>query len=157
VLLQWETTTAGLHTHSQCMPFVIFFLPSHPPHRKYPDEPSNQWHTSATHQKGPLTRHMTPPFLAAESLQMSFSSQKPLLLSCRWLCDKTLCEFTGTLEELKVHCKTSHFSGPQNAQFQCRWEACAYYKRSCPTVHVMRRDCMWRHTREVHLGMKRST
>ncbi|KAG2756840.1 hypothetical protein P692DRAFT_20713293 [Suillus brevipes Sb2] len=126
---------------------------------------------------------MTPPLLAAESLQYSFSSQtshdrtercrppianhpysvprrsqpSPLRLSCRWLCDNVLCEFTGTLEELKAHCKTSHFSGRQNAQSQCCWEACAYHKRGRPTEHDMRRDCMWRHTREVHLRMKRGT
>jgi hypothetical protein len=53
--------------------FYLFFLPSHPPHmyRKYPDELSNQWQTSAIPQTGPLTTpvpSMTPPLLAAESL-----------------------------------------------------------------------------------------
>jgi hypothetical protein len=178
-----------------------FFLPSHPPHRQYPDvcpemhifdsllydEPSDQQQNFAIFQTGPLTSSvppMTPPLWAAESLQTSPSSQKshdqticypsdhlpianhpysiqlrshlsPLLLSCRWLYDDALCEFMGTLEELKAHCKISHFYGLQTAQVQCRWEACAYRKRGRPTVYVMRRDCMWRHTCEVHLGMKR--
>lgn len=177
------------HTFTMYALWYHFFLPSYPPHRKYPDGPSNQWQNSVIPQTGPLTRPvppMTPPFLAAESLQISFSSQKshdrtiryhsghppianhpysiprrshrsPLRLSCRWLCDDILCEFTGTLKELKAHCKTIHFSGPQNAQLQCRWEACDYHKRGHPTVHVMRRDCMWRHTCEVHLGMRRGT
>ncbi|KAG0702790.1 hypothetical protein DFH29DRAFT_1068926 [Suillus ampliporus] len=83
----------------------------------------------------------------------------PFLPSCRWLRDHdgTLCGFTGTMEAFKAHCKTTHFAGPQNAQIECRWEACNYHKRDDPTVHVMRRGCMWRHTCEVHLGMKRGT
>ncbi|KAG1887137.1 hypothetical protein F4604DRAFT_1720395 [Suillus subluteus] len=79
----------------------------------------------------------------------------PLLLSCRWLYDNAPCIFTGTLDELKAHCRTSHFAGPPDGQIECRWEACTYHRRDDRTVHVMRRDCMWRHTCEIHLGMKR--
>lgn len=86
------------------------------------------------------------------------SHSSPLPFSCRWLCDDdTPCEFTGILDELKAHCKTSHFAGPPDGQIECRWEACTYHKRDDRTVRVMRRDCMWRHTCEVHLGMRRAT
>lgn len=151
------------------------------------NEPSHQWQNSAIPQPGlpnGLLPPTNPPPLAAEALQLTFSSQArashsgttcypsyhppiasqplrshpfPLLRSCRWLCDDAPCKFTGTLDELKAHCKRSHFAGPPDAQIECRWEACTYHKRDDPTVHVMRRDCMWRHTSEVHLGMKRGT
>ncbi|KAG1726259.1 uncharacterized protein EDB91DRAFT_1166434 [Suillus paluster] len=98
-----------------------------------------------------------PPINQPYPITLHSHPSSPLLLSCRWLQDDTLCVFTGTLEALKAHCKTSHFAGPPNAQIECRWEACGYHKRDCPTVHAMRRDCMWRHTSEVHLGMKRGT
>ncbi|KAG1726260.1 uncharacterized protein EDB91DRAFT_1254402 [Suillus paluster] len=96
-----------------------------------------------------------PPTSHPHSIPFQSHPSSPLLLSCRWLRDDVPCEFAGTLEELKVHCKTAHFSGPPNAQIECRWEACEYHKRDDPAVRVMRRGCMWRHTREVHLGMKR--
>ncbi|KAG1878819.1 hypothetical protein F4604DRAFT_1754273 [Suillus subluteus] len=146
------------------------------------NESSHQWQNSAIPQPGlpnGILPPMKPPPLTAEALQLRFSSQaratdhppianqpyltplhspsSPLLHSCRWLCDDASCEFTGTLDELKAHCKRSHFAGPPDAQIECRWEACTYHKRDDPTVHVMRRDCMWRHTYEVHLGMKRGT
>ncbi|KAJ8595552.1 hypothetical protein M405DRAFT_338710 [Rhizopogon salebrosus TDB-379] len=79
------------------------------------------------------------------------------LISCRWLIDDIPCGFAGPLGALSAHCKSSHFSGPKNAQIECRWEGCDYRKRDDPTVHVMRRDCIWRHTYEIHLGMKRGT
>jgi hypothetical protein len=79
------------------------------------------------------------------------------LISCRWLIDDIPCGFAGPLGTLSAHCKSSHFSGPKNAQIECRWEGCDYRKRDDPTVHVMRRDCIWRHTYEIHLGMKRGT
>ncbi|KAG1821557.1 uncharacterized protein BJ212DRAFT_904463 [Suillus subaureus] len=85
------------------------------------------------------------------------SHSSPLLFSCRWLYDDALCKFLGTLDELKAHCRTNHFSGPPDAQIECLWEACTYHKRGDHTVHVMRRDCIWRHTCEVHLGVKRGT
>jgi len=90
---------------------------------------------------------------ARSSLDSSF----PPLLSCLWLLDGIPCGFTGPLEALKLHCKSSHFFGPQDAQIKCHWEGCDYHKRDDPAVNVMRRDCMWRHTSEVHLGMKRGT
>lgn len=81
------------------------------------------------------------------------------LLSCRWLNDDavTHCGFTGTLKALESHCKTIHFTGTRIAQIECHWEGCDYYKRNDPTVRVMRRDCMWRHTCEVHLRLKRGS
>ncbi|KAG0702778.1 hypothetical protein DFH29DRAFT_919680 [Suillus ampliporus] len=91
------------------------------------------------------------------SIPLHSHPSSPLLLSCRWLRGDTPCGFTGTLKVLKAHCRTSHFSGSQNTQIECRWEACDYHKRDDPTVHAMRRDCIWRHTSEVHLGMKRGT
>ncbi|KAJ8595618.1 hypothetical protein M405DRAFT_330931 [Rhizopogon salebrosus TDB-379] len=81
----------------------------------------------------------------------------PLLISCGWLLNGIPCGFAGPLEALSTHCKSSHFSGPKNAQIECRWEGCDYRKRNDPTVYVMRRDCIWRHTYEIHLGMKRGT
>ncbi|KAG1737077.1 uncharacterized protein EDB91DRAFT_488481 [Suillus paluster] len=140
---------------------------------------------SAISQPGPPSEPLPPmiPLPATpESLQTRFASQphashggptcsnqpptrqpdsdqpsSPLLISCRWQRDVGTCGFTGTLQMLRAHCQTRHFIGPQNAQIACRWETCNYHKRSDPTVRVMRRDCMWRHTCEVHLGMKRST
>ncbi|KAG1818158.1 uncharacterized protein BJ212DRAFT_127178 [Suillus subaureus] len=80
------------------------------------------------------------------------------LLSCRWINDDavTQCEFVGTLEELKSHCKAIHFTGPKIAQ-KCQWEGCDYYNRNDPTVRVMRRDSAWRHTYEKHLRLKRGS
>lgn len=81
------------------------------------------------------------------------------LLSCQWLNDDTVthCGFTGTLKALESHCKTIHFTGTRIAQIECHWKGCDYYKRNDPTVRVMRRDCMWRHTCEVHLRLKRGS
>ncbi|KAG1734518.1 hypothetical protein EDB19DRAFT_1727489 [Suillus lakei] len=81
------------------------------------------------------------------------------LPSCQWLNDDTVtpCGFIGTLDALKVHCTTSHFTGPRMVQIECQWEGCSYYKRDEPAVRVMRRDCIWRHICEVHLMLKRST
>ncbi|KAG1750251.1 hypothetical protein EDB19DRAFT_1679347 [Suillus lakei] len=142
----------------------------------YDELPLHQWQNSTVPPPGSLSGPLSP--MAAETSQIRFSSQphanqppthqlhflplhshpsSPLLLSCRWLCGDTICRFTGTVEKLRAHCKTSHFAGAPNAQIQCRWDACNYRKREDPTVHVMRRDCMWRHTCEVHLGMKRGS
>lgn len=82
------------------------------------------------------------------------------LLYCRWLNDDavTHCGFTGTLEALKLHCRTIHFfTGPKIAQIECHWEGCDYYKHNDPTVRVMRRDCIWRHISEIHLRLKRGS
>ncbi|KAG1832885.1 hypothetical protein DFJ58DRAFT_918135 [Suillus subalutaceus] len=67
------------------------------------------------------------------------------------------CEFIGTLEELKTHCKAIHFTGPTVVKIECRWEGCDYYKRNDPTVRVMRRDTIWRHIYETHLRLKRGS
>ncbi|KAG2039004.1 hypothetical protein BDR03DRAFT_953362 [Suillus americanus] len=81
------------------------------------------------------------------------------LLHCKWLQEDTLqiCGFQGTLEALKAHCKAHFSTGPPHARIECRWDRCDYKKRSNSKVRSMRRDCMWRHTSEVHLGMKRVT
>ncbi|KAG1734513.1 hypothetical protein EDB19DRAFT_1155066 [Suillus lakei] len=78
-------------------------------------------------------------------------------LHCRWLSDGIPCTFTGTLEELRVHCRASHFAGPKDAPIACQWEDCEYHRRGDRAVRVMRRDCVWRHTCEIHLFLKRGT
>ncbi|OAX31512.1 hypothetical protein K503DRAFT_78321 [Rhizopogon vinicolor AM-OR11-026] len=87
-----------------------------------------------------------------EPARNSLVSSSPGLLSCLWLLDGTSCGFTGSLQALRAHCESAHFFGPQSAQIECHWQGCDYHKRDDPTVHVMRRDCMWHHTREIHLG-----
>ncbi|KAG1788661.1 uncharacterized protein HD556DRAFT_848616 [Suillus plorans] len=78
------------------------------------------------------------------------------LVSCQWTNDAAIhCEFIGTLEALKSHCKIVHLFGPSITQIECHWEGCDYHSRDDPTVRVMRRDCIWRHIREVHLRLKR--
>ncbi|KAG1726269.1 uncharacterized protein EDB91DRAFT_1166498 [Suillus paluster] len=159
---------------NQDMPFVVYPEISTSRFSPY-NELSQQSHNSAIPQPGfpsELPQPMISLPLTAESSQIKpalhISDQphsiplhsppsSPSLLSCRWLRDDTPCGFTGTLEALKVHCKISHFAGPPNAQIECRWEACYYHKRGDPTVRGIRRDCMWRHTSEVHLGMRRRT
>jgi len=79
------------------------------------------------------------------------------LISCLWLLNGAPCGFTGSLDRLKTHCASSHFAGRRDMQFKCQWEGCHYHKRDDPTVNVMRRDSMWRHVLEVHLGVKRGT
>lgn len=136
-----------------------------------------QWQIHTVPQSGPLSLPVTPtipPPLAAESPQFIYPPNQPPVyqpysfplhshpsssLSCRWLNDDavTHCGFTGTLEALKSHCKIIHFTGPKSVRIECHWEGCDYYKRSDPTVRVMLRDSIWRHTREVHLRLKRGS
>ncbi|KAG2060771.1 hypothetical protein BDR06DRAFT_384001 [Suillus hirtellus] len=147
------------------------------------DEPSYQWQGFAIPPSSGLLSPTIPPHLAAES---RFSSQprgenihgpsehsptnhsyflpphrhsSSPLLPCKWLHDdgSQICGFWGTLEALKAHCKTHLNAGPSYAQIECRWDHCDYKKRSNSAVRCMRRDCMWRHMCEVHLGMKRIT
>ncbi|KAG0706349.1 hypothetical protein DFH29DRAFT_901947 [Suillus ampliporus] len=93
-----------------------------------------------------------PPMSQPDSDQLHSHPPSPLLLSCRWRRDDGICGFTGTLRTLRAHCQTSHFIGPNIAQIACRWETCDYHKRGDLTVHVMRRNCMWLHTYEIHWG-----
>ncbi|KAG2048039.1 hypothetical protein BDR06DRAFT_999895 [Suillus hirtellus] len=80
----------------------------------------------------------------------------PLLLYCGWVCEGVLCTFaTENLQDFRAHCGASHFAGPKEAPIACEWQNCHYTKRGDPTVHVMRRDSIWRHTCEKHLFMKR--
>ncbi|KAG2158686.1 uncharacterized protein EDB93DRAFT_561669 [Suillus bovinus] len=124
----------------------------------------------ATPPLGPdLIPLMAPSPSAAESSQVVFATQSTnqlisiplqshfplLLLRCRWVCQNIPCMFTGTLEELKAHCRAGHFAGPKDVPIACQWENCTYYKRGDRTVHVMRRDSIWRHTSEKHLFLKR--
>ncbi|KAG2158523.1 uncharacterized protein EDB93DRAFT_551955 [Suillus bovinus] len=77
-------------------------------------------------------------------------------LSCGWLVGENVtCVFEGPLHALKIHVRRSHLSGTQNAPNVCRWQGCTYRKRDNTAIQTMRRDCMWRHVKETHLGMKR--
>ncbi|KAG1774601.1 hypothetical protein EV702DRAFT_1200181 [Suillus placidus] len=151
---QWQT-----HANPQPGPLRLPFMPMIPPpsavessrfmfvmqpqasHGEQIGYPSNQ---PPINQPYPFPLHSHP--------------SSPLL-SCRWLNDDvvTPCGFTGTLEALKLHCKTIHFTGSKIAQIECHWEGCDYYKHGDPTVRVMRRDCIWRHTCEIHLRLKRGS
>ncbi|KAG2756831.1 hypothetical protein P692DRAFT_20825286 [Suillus brevipes Sb2] len=84
----------------------------------------------------------------------------PILYTCGWrLPDDTLrvCGFRGALGALKAHHKTHFNAGPSNQQVECQWNGCDYKRRSDSTVSSMRRDCIWRHILEVHLGKQRAT
>ncbi|KAG2073234.1 hypothetical protein BDR04DRAFT_1095094 [Suillus decipiens] len=154
---QWQT-----HAVSQLGAISFPFIPMiHPP-------------LTAEESSQPTIKFITQP-RASRGEQMGYPSNQPSinqprhnssllhshpsthLLSCRWLNGDavTHCEFTGTLGALRLHCKTIHFTGSNDAQIECRWEGCEYYKRDDPTVRVMRRGCLWRHILEVHLRMKR--
>ncbi|KAG2076557.1 hypothetical protein BDR04DRAFT_1089710 [Suillus decipiens] len=123
------------------------------------DEPVYQRQNSAIPHPVPLIS--TQPHASYgqpasdQSYSIPFHICPPPPFLCRWLHDDIVCGFTGTLGELRAHYRKSHFAGLPNALVECRWEACEYHKRDDPTIHVMRRECMWRHIREVHLGMKR--
>lgn len=80
-------------------------------------------------------------------------------LTCKWLHSETLqiCGFLGSLDALKAHHRTHLHDGPPNEQIECQWDRCSYTRRSNCRVRSMRRDTIWRHTCEVHLGMKRAT
>ncbi|KAG2347881.1 hypothetical protein BDR05DRAFT_590491 [Suillus weaverae] len=147
------------------------------------NEASYQWQNFDIPPSSGTLSPIIPPHLAAGSYRFSsqphggniyhFSEHPPAnhpyfspphshppLLRCEWLHvvhEDTLqvCGFQGTLEALKGHCKTHFNAGPPRAQIECRWDHCDYKKRTNLTVRSMRRDCMWRHMCEVHLGMKR--
>ncbi|KAG2362442.1 hypothetical protein BDR07DRAFT_1031161 [Suillus spraguei] len=109
--------------------------PSQPIHRNPPSPPSSGRHRRTQTQK-------TYPL--------------PSKIRCYWLDeDNTPCPFKGSFDDLKKHFKNSHLSGAQNSLGRCRWQDCQYQKRADPTVHDMRRDCVWRHVREKHLKIKR--
>ncbi|KAG1762384.1 hypothetical protein EDD22DRAFT_579603 [Suillus occidentalis] len=116
------------------------------PHASHGEQIS---HPSSSNQPPVHQPYLFPPH----------SHPSPSIWSCLWLDDGavTPCGFAGTLKALKSHCKNIHFTGPKIAQIKCHWEGCDYCKRGDPAVHVMRRDCMWRHTREVHLRLKRGS
>ncbi|OAX34923.1 hypothetical protein K503DRAFT_409839 [Rhizopogon vinicolor AM-OR11-026] len=69
---------------------------------------------------------------------------------CRWLG----CVFEGSIDALKTHLINSHLNGPQDAQIECLWDGCDYFRRGKPGVRTMRRDSAWRHVLEIHLGVK---
>lgn len=105
----------------------------------------------------------TPPFISpspsAGPTPVPLQSDiffSPLLLYCGWVCEDIPCTFaTGNLQDFRAHCGTSHFAGPKEVPIACEWQNCNYTKRGDPTVRVMRRDSIWRHTCEKHLFMKR--
>ncbi|KAG2752960.1 hypothetical protein P692DRAFT_20773031 [Suillus brevipes Sb2] len=82
---------------------------------------------------------------------------RPLLLHCEWICCGVSCSFSGTLKELRAHCRASHFAGPKDTLIACQWKDCRYHKRGDRAVNLMRRDTIWRHTCEKHLFLKRAT
>ncbi|OAX40301.1 hypothetical protein K503DRAFT_768701 [Rhizopogon vinicolor AM-OR11-026] len=135
-----------------------FRLPSHGSGHIYCpsfEPPTNQQYPT------PILSYINPPhhLRQLEQYRVPGGSQShsfsPPSFSCQWLLADTPCGFSGTLKELKAHCKKGHFFGPNNARIECRWHGCNYHKRDDCTMHDMRRDCMWRHIYEVHLGMKR--
>lgn len=76
--------------------------------------------------------------------------------SCCWLIgENTTCQFEGPLAEFKAHFRGSHLSGSQGAENVCCWRGCGYRKRNNAAVRSMRRDSVWRHVWETHLGWKR--
>jgi hypothetical protein len=79
------------------------------------------------------------------------------VFSCGWLVgENTTCGFEGPLDEFKRHFGRIHLRGAQDAPNECRWQYCTYRKRTDADIHVMRRDSVWRHVQETHLGMKRT-
>lgn len=82
---------------------------------------------------------------------------RPLLLHCEWICCGVSCSFSGTLKELRAHCRASHFAGPKDTLIACQWKDCRYHKRGDRAVNLMRRDTIWRHTCEKHLFLNRAT
>ncbi|KAG2032613.1 hypothetical protein BDR03DRAFT_745524 [Suillus americanus] len=77
--------------------------------------------------------------------------------SCGWLVrENTTCGFEGLLDAFKMHFRRSHLSGAQDAPNVCCWRGCKYRKRDNADICVMRRDNVWRHVWETHLGMKRN-
>ncbi|KAG1750250.1 hypothetical protein EDB19DRAFT_1679339 [Suillus lakei] len=131
-------------------------LPLIPPHMAVECSQSRFSTQPHVSQSGNISHPSDQPATSQpDSIPLHSHPSPPLL--CRWLGDGTVCKFTGTLKALKAHCKISHFAGSQNAQVECRWVACDYHKRDDHTVRVMRRDCMWRHICEVHLGKRRGT
>ncbi|KAG1762346.1 hypothetical protein EDD22DRAFT_582087 [Suillus occidentalis] len=76
--------------------------------------------------------------------------------SCGWLVrQNTTCGFEGPLDAFKEHFRGSHLSGSQDAENVCCWRGCGYRKRNNTTIRGMRRDSVWRHVSETHLGRKR--
>lgn len=131
----------------------------------YTTMPSHPWQVYVTPPSSGIFLHIEPLLLPAEyhfpsETQPARSRHSsPLPLSCRWIHDDThrICGFQGALDALKAHFKTHFNAGPPDEQIVCRWDRCSYKRRSNSSVRSMRRDCMWRHICEVHLGMKRAT
>ncbi|KAG2158685.1 uncharacterized protein EDB93DRAFT_561370 [Suillus bovinus] len=151
---QWQT-----HAVSQPGISSLPFTPAIPPPQAA--ESSQQlafvMPPYAIHGEQPSYRSNQPPINQPPPPSLHSHPSTPVL-SCRWLNDAAIhCGFTGSLKELRLHCKIVHFSGPNIAQIECHWEGCDYHKRDDPTVHVMRRDSIWRHTCEVHLRLKRGS
>lgn len=140
------TTISNTPSHQ----WQVFVTP--PPGGTFPLHSAAEYHLPSETQPPdhPPTRHPFPP---------PHSHPSSPLLSCRWIHDDTLriCGFQGALDALKAHQKTHFNAGPSHQQVVCQWDGCEYKRRSNSTVRSMRRDCMWRHTCEIHLGMRRAT
>lgn len=154
---QWQTRAVPQPGYPGSLPFTPMIPPP------FAAESSQfallmQAHTSRGEQIGYLLNQPPNHPSQPHSFLLHSHPSSPLV-SCRWLSDDTVtrCGFTGTLRELKLHCATIHFTGPKIARIECHWEDCDYYKCKDSTVRAMRRDSVWRHICEIHLGLKRGS
>ncbi|KAG1722331.1 uncharacterized protein EDB91DRAFT_214400 [Suillus paluster] len=113
----------------------------------------HQWPNFFTAQ---LPSQSQPPASQTPSILVQKHTSYPFFV-CYWLRGDTRCGYEGTVEQLRQHCQRSHLRECRDACIQCRWEGCEYHTRGDPSIHVMRRDCMWRHINEVHLNHRRTT
>ena len=107
----------------------------------------NQLPPPQTHRRSSLHRHTSRNY-TQEAAQL-------ISQACRWrLGDNVFCNFVGSQKELKAHISSAHLSGPQGGRLECRWEACHHHGRGQSADGTMRRDSIWRHVQERHLGVK---
>ncbi|KAG0698994.1 hypothetical protein DFH29DRAFT_938493 [Suillus ampliporus] len=85
----------------------------------------------------------------ASSIPIQNDTSSPLF-TCHWLCNNEVCRYEGTVKDLAEHCKCHHLPECPGALIKCIWEG-------NPSINVMRRDSVWRHISEFHLGIRRST
>jgi len=117
-------------------------LPNYPSHQPFPV----QVYQDQLHRDGPYGGSLH---------DASIPTQEEYPVSCGWLDGRNVrCGFQGSYDAFKAHFISRHLTGPQDALIVCRWEDCRYTKRGHPDVRTMRRDCAWRHAREIHLRDK---
>ncbi|KAG0706445.1 hypothetical protein DFH29DRAFT_901073 [Suillus ampliporus] len=92
----------------------------------------------------------------ASSIPIQNDTSSPLF-TCNWLHNNEVCGYEGTVKDLAEHCKCRHLPECPSALIKCIWEGCDYHRRGNPSINVMRRDSVWRHISEFHLGIRRST